>query len=544
MGGVLENPPYGIALRCSRAAAVVLVAAALVAGSCSEKSDEPATVIHVRQLPFANPPEHVVDFDGVLRLETAPTVVSIAGNNYCLRGYNGSVPGPTVRVRAAENRQIRIDHVNSFDAPLTGEVEGHVHDFNTTNLHLHGIHAPPERSSDDAYYADNVLIHLGPGESSEHRYDIDEHGKHFEGTDWYHPHVHGTVATQLAGGAAGAFIIEGPVDELPGIVDAEERIFMMQHIPLDVVDPMAPGDVCDSTSLSVRNFDDISFAAPTIINGLWEPVITAPPGQVERWRFLHAGVSAELVMRFVPATKGSCESWDTDPAVALPLTQIAADGVTLPEPFERTDLFLAPGYRVDLSMKLPESEGIWCLVAQRPSEPGLFNEDLINELLAVVRVDAGAETPSATELPTREALMAVAPPTLDCEGAVDGTQEVVLNQQGLCPPLNINCRTFDDSVESPRQLQLETVDAWNIVSEDLNGGHPFHIHINPFTVCNDIPTEPPGPHWRDTVYATGLAIEARSLYQSYTGAFVLHCHKLDHEDQGMMELVEIISGSP
>ncbi|MBQ4797513.1 multicopper oxidase domain-containing protein, partial [Pectobacterium versatile] len=32
----------------------------------------------------------------------------------------------------------------------------------------------------------------------------------------------------------------------------------------------------------------------------------------------------------------------------------------------------------------------------------------------------------------------------------------------------------------------------------------------------------------------------RTRYQRYIGEFVLHCHILDHEDQGMMEHVEIV----
>jgi FtsP/CotA-like multicopper oxidase with cupredoxin domain len=31
----------------------------------------------------------------------------------------------------------------------------------------------------------------------------------------------------------------------------------------------------------------------------------------------------------------------------------------------------------------------------------------------------------------------------------------------------------------------------------------------------------------------------RSRYERYIGQFVLHCHILDHEDQGMMQIVEI-----
>jgi hypothetical protein len=34
-------------------------------------------------------------------------------------------------------------------------------------------------------------------------------------------------------------------------------------------------------------------------------------------------------------------------------------------------------------------------------------------------------------------------------------------------------------------------------------------------------------------------IKVRTRYQRYIGEFVLHCHILDYEDQGMMQNVEI-----
>ena len=61
--------------------------------------------------------------------------------------------------------------------------------------------------------------------------------------------------------------------------------------------------------------------------------------------------------------------------------------------------------------------------------------------------------------------------------------------------------------------------------------------------------------WKDTLWIKDLisnpadfpgklatsmyTIKVRTRYQRYIGEFVLHCHILDHEDQGMMQNVEI-----
>ena len=74
------------------------------------------------------------------------------------------------------------------------------------------------------YYGDHVLHEVGPGESAQYRWDLDEDGIHHEGTHWYHPYIHGSTAIQVMDGAAGALIIEGELDEIPGIAKAKERV--------------------------------------------------------------------------------------------------------------------------------------------------------------------------------------------------------------------------------------------------------------------------------------------------------------------------------
>jgi FtsP/CotA-like multicopper oxidase with cupredoxin domain len=45
-----------------------------------------------------------------------------------------------------------------------------------------------------------------------------------------------------------------------------------------------------------------------------------------------------------------------------------------------------------------------------------------------------------------------------------------------------------------------------------------------------------GPPAPNTIYT----IRVRTRYQRYIGEFVLHCHILDHEDQGMMQNVAVV----
>lgn len=128
-----------------------------------------------------------------------------------------------------------------------------------------------------------------------------------------------------------------------------------------------------------------------------------------------------------------------------------------------------------------------------------------------------------------------------------------------------------------------TVDEWKLgvyagSSSAILVPHVFHIHVNPFQIIDitDTTTEqsifdPAGGCttaeasavpmycdqkgvYRDTLFLQpGYVVTARTRYEDFTGEYVLHCHILDHEDQGMMMNVKIVpagqgasssSGSP
>ena len=140
-----------------------------------------------------------------------------------------------------------------------------------------------------------------------------------------------------------------------------------------------------------------------------------------------------------------------------------------------------------------------------------------------------------------------------------------------------NTKPYDPNVID-RDLILGTADEWQLQSRFVS--HPFHIHVNPFQIVKIIdPTgkdvsspgavddsdpnaKQPDPQypglkgvWKDTLWikswnstpsptpdpnAKGIyTIVVRTRYERYIGEYVLHCHILDHEDQGMMENVKV-----
>jgi FtsP/CotA-like multicopper oxidase with cupredoxin domain len=96
----------------------------------------------------------------------------ISNDKVHLRSYNGALVGPTIRARAGDTLNIHLVNrlppnpatLNNVEVqaaelareltrgirpPLTTDIP---HNFNTTNLHTHGLHVSPAGNSD------NVLI--------------------------------------------------------------------------------------------------------------------------------------------------------------------------------------------------------------------------------------------------------------------------------------------------------------------------------------------------------------------------------------------------
>jgi hypothetical protein len=106
------------------------------------------------------------------------------------------------------------------------------------------------------------------------------------------------------------------------------------------------------------------------------------------------------------------------------------------------------------------------------------------------------------------------------------------------------------------QPRLGSVEEWDFVNHN-NDEHPIHVHVNDFQVTNfsdptiglhtgvemwgednaNVPAPLLGPE--ESVIAPGL-LSMRTHFIGYTGLYVMHCHRLNHEDNGLMALINVI----
>ncbi len=98
------------------------------------------------------------------------------------------------------------------------------------------------------------------------------------------------------------------------------------------------------------------------------------------------------------------------------------------------------------------------------------------------------------------------------------------------------------------QPRLNSVEEW-LITNFNNDAHPMHIHVNDFQVMViDDPTrgktgvQPwgldnvnvPAPIFDDRhVVSTPSSLTMRQEFLEYAGTYVIHCHRLNHEDNGL-----------
>jgi FtsP/CotA-like multicopper oxidase with cupredoxin domain len=259
-----------------------------------------------------------------MSLESKPASVSINGATVNLLTYNGSFPGPTIRVK--RGMRLKVNFKSALPATHSRNLIGHERDM--TNLHTHGFHVSPMGNSD------NVMLHFMPGQEFVYEYDLTHQPA--GSLCFYHPHVHGAVAEQYWSGMAGAIVVE---DDTAALAGYGNRLLVLKDIDFVGSQP-AP------------HFHHMDYmmgkeGQVVTVNGQVNPVLSIKPGEIQRWRVLNASNA-----RFY---KLSLEGHT--------LHVVGTDGGLLDKPYPVERILLAPGERVDLLVKAGATPGIYKLVS-------------------------------------------------------------------------------------------------------------------------------------------------------------------------------------
>ncbi|WP_233496184.1 multicopper oxidase family protein [Geodermatophilus sp. TF02-6] len=446
-------------------------------------------------------PETIRSANGFLRveLEVAETSLTVGGRPAVMLTYNGTVPGPTIRVRPGDRLQVRL--TNRLAVP--------------TNLHTHGLHVSP------AGNGDNTFVHVHPGESFDYEYQLPD--DHPPGPFWYHPHEHHLVADQIWSGLYGGIVVED-LEEVPV---SRDRVLVISDTTLDASGH--PQQVSDKERMMGREGQLI------LVDGQLRPTLTARPGERERWRIVNACTSRYLRLRLDGQR----------------LDLLATDIGRLPEPRRVEEIVLFPSSRADVLVSavpgVSALEGL-AISRMRSREGGAPSG--APGALATFQV-SGSPVPALPPVPPypehpdlrgaqpaarRQLVLAMG------EGGSRGTDDGAAHGTGESGVFaSIDGRPFDPD-RTDQVVHLGTVEEWTIRNHS-GMNHPFHLHVWPMQhISTDGRAVGPIVYLDVVDVPAGGEVTVRIPFEDFAGRTVYHCHINDHEDGGMMGVVEARAG--
>ena len=332
---------------------------------------------------------------------------------------------------------------------------------------------------------------------------------------------------------------------------------------------------------------DVQFT----VNGQFQPVIKSKAGQTEIWVLANISDMAYFNLRLTETATGK------HPKIAI----VGQDGipyteVRYPAWDDGARLVVPPATRYAIAVTIPEEGELVLEMAPRGGDVRTMTAP------GILYTNDGTENPPATlgylsvqpqdlsyhdgffVFPTQ--LLARAVPsegkgtaTAFAEGQPLNAHTVFEDLSKVTPDfkreLTIAGMFFNDlaSKDDPKafvyafdgtafpnvpllQPRLGSVEEWTFVNHN-NDEHPIHIHVNDFqTVASNDPSTgiTTGPEmWYidnanvpvpvlgpgEVVIQPGT-LSLRSSFDHFTGLFVMHCHRLNHEDNGLMTLVNVI----
>jgi bilirubin oxidase len=107
---------------------------------------------------------------------------------------------------------------------------------------------------------------------------------------------------------------------------------------------------------------------------------------------------------------------------------------------------------------------------------------------------------------------------------------------------------IDGKAFDPARVDLTSrvneIEQWTVENRS-SMDHPFHLHGTQFQIVSrtngGVATAEPYLAWRDTVNVPAFESVVFKVVQRQPGKRMYHCHILEHEDQGMMGVLEVVA---
>jgi FtsP/CotA-like multicopper oxidase with cupredoxin domain len=386
--------------------------------------------------------------------------------------YNGSVPGPFLRAKLGD--RVIVHFRNSLPE--------------ATTIHWHGLRVPNEM--DGAPGATQPPIEPG----AEFRYEFELRDA---GTYWYHPHIDSSA--QVGRGLYGAFVVDDPADP-PELGD--DLVLLLSDIGLNETGELVPAD-------SGGNFGDLfgREGSVLLVNGKVLPTLKVRNGKQQRWRIINASRARYYNLRLRNHR----------------FMRLGGDNGLAARSEDVYNLIVTPGERADAVFTPADPPGTTNVLRWVPTERG-YGSTYNRASEQMLAIETVAEAPVIPE-PIPAELRTIEP--IDISAARKRTFDLTIH---IASTVEMGINGVPYWQAKPIEIALGDTEVWRIVN-NTDFSHPFHLHGYFFQVLDDARV----PEWKDTVNVptkSELTIAVR--FDERPGAWMYHCHILDHAEAGMM----------
>lgn len=439
--------------------------------------------------------------DGFRILRARPGKLRMRGADQpetAIWGYDGSVPGTTLRVQRGEEVKVRL--VNELPEP--------------TVIHWHGLRLPNAMDGVPHLTQDPVE----PGKSFDYRFTAQD-----AGTFWYHSHLYSSE--QLERGLYGVLIVEEP-----------QKVEVDRDIVL-VFDDWRLADDGSVHEASFRSMHDAAHAGRhgrlITVNSETAPAIAVRSNERVRLRLINAANARVFPLRI-----------EGHPAYVM-----AVDGQPA-EPFGARDsrVGLGPGSRVDLFLDATQEEGA--------SAPIMLDDNGKDVVVARLVYGQGKARPAA--LPPPKPLPAnPLPERIDLKTAfrLDVPLEggaMSRMMMGRMRGENIPGHGIDPSARIWTMAGFSSSGHHGPALFDVRRGravslafanntafpHAMHVHGHHFRLLDNL-DDGWKPFWLDTVVINPQQKARIAFVADNPGKWMIHCHMLEHQETGMAAWFEV-----
>jgi FtsP/CotA-like multicopper oxidase with cupredoxin domain len=436
--------------------------------------------LKLREAVDLNPDPKVVEINLDARIASVEVAPGVRADAWT---YDGGIPGPLIRAHVGD--RVIVHFTNHLPQPTT--------------VHWHGIRVPIQM--DGVPEVSQPAVQMGG--TFTYDFVVPDAGLY-----WYHPHV--MSAAQVGFGLYGALLVEDPAEQV-GVAD--ETVIVLSDIGINDHGVLDAPDSGGSTGMAFGR-----EGGYVLVNGKVRPRLVVRSGAPERWRIVNAAKSRFFQM-------------DLD---GQKFTRIGGDGGLLEHPVTLDSLVIAPGERADVVVAPKLAPGSELQILSFPFNRGYGSVEF--------RTAEQLMTLAAADLPPYDGV--VAPQTrrtiepLSTSGATPVDIEFTLAQRAD--------GTFEYGISGSPFAKRHPISAkpgetqvWTIVNK-TKWSHPFHLHGFFFQVLDEKGNHIEPLEWKDTVNVPlEQTVKLVVRYDDRPGAWMFHCHILDHADGGLMGMVDL-----